>query len=163
MIGDPGGCPAPPPPASLSSPAAKTRPREGGRVVQTARGGHRRPPFLGQRLCYLVPRHIGVSVGSVGAARADTLKARRQGRVEKKSSEGHTGLRRNASRGAAFGGGGEGRVHEDRLPRPKRSPRLRDKPLIDVARDVAGIGGSWQMNRLFDPEHDLALDVAAQP
>src|SRR5580700_2095711 len=163
MIGDPGGCPAPRPPASLSSPAAKTRPREGGRVVQTARGGHRRPPFLGQRLCYLAPRYIGVSVGSVGAARANTLKARRQGRVEKESRKRDAGFSRQASRGAAFGCRREGRIDEDRLPCPKRSPRLHDKPLVNAARNVVGIGGSWQMNRLLDPEHDLALDVAAQP
>ncbi len=36
-------------------------------------------------------------------------------------------------------------------------------PLIDIARDIAGVGRSWQTIRFFDPKHRLALDIAAQP
>ena len=101
----------------------ETRSRQGQRVAQAPRGGHRRPPFLGQRLRCLPPCDIGVGVGSVGSARADALKAYWQGRIEKKASKGYAGFSRQASRGAAFGSGREGRIDEDRLPCPKRSPR----------------------------------------
>ena len=108
-------------------------------------------------------RHIGVGVRSIGAPGSDALKARRQSGVEKKSGEGDTDLRRRAGRGAAFCGRCKRRVKQDRLSRPKRNPRLVDQPLIDVARDVAGIGRGGQTNRLLEPEHRLALKVAAQP
>ena len=113
---------------------------EDGRVAQTSGGRHRCPSFLAQGFRYLPARHIGVGVGSVVAPGGDALKSRRQRRVEKKSSEGDADLRRRAGRGAAFCGRCKRRVEQDRLSRLKRNPRLVDEPLIDVARDVAGIG-----------------------
>ena len=90
--------------------AVEPRPREDRRVAQTSRSRHRRPSFLAQRLGRLPARHIGVCVRSIGAPGGDALEARRQGRVEKKSSEGDADLRRRAGRGAAFCGRCKGRV-----------------------------------------------------